>query len=512
MISRARARVQLADLRLGAHRSCSTPASGSPTSRAAIEPVAVSPVSVVNSHTHFDHVGGNDLLRARRRCTRPAPQWLEANTERLGARRLRPGSPPRCEPVLRAAARGRPRGLVPARPRPAGPRPGRRRRSPPAAAGTSTSRRRTGCSPTATARARRPQPAGDPHARPLRPTTSACSTRPAGILFAQDQAYYGPHLIYLPGSDVGDFARSVPPARRRAARLAAHRLRRPLPAPDGAARVPRPARRRRRGGRRRRGEARSRRTACSASTCSAPTTATSRSSCAQDVEGLMARRPEEPIRTDTRIDDLDLGSSRSSSRTAAAPTAGSAPRSGSPRRRCASACSGSSTPTRSRSSPSPIRYLLGARVAATIGIRAEGDLNEIAATSPRSPRSTMWSSPRAASTSSPRPSAATTRTCSRCSTRACARRRRHRHRDLRLPRPRKADLPVAAELPSTLRSRRTTACRSATGGWRSRSSSSPRSPTASARRCMCRPRRSCARTRGRWCARSANAGPRGRCW
>ena len=31
----------------------------------------------------------------------------------------------------------------------------------------------------------------------------------AGILWAQDQAYYGPHLVYEPGSDMGDFVAST---------------------------------------------------------------------------------------------------------------------------------------------------------------------------------------------------------------------------------------------------------------------------------------------------------------
>ena len=31
----------------------------------------------------------------------------------------------------------------------------------------------------------------------------------AGILWAQDQAYYGPHLVYEPGADFGDFVAST---------------------------------------------------------------------------------------------------------------------------------------------------------------------------------------------------------------------------------------------------------------------------------------------------------------
>ena len=76
----------------------------------------------------------------------------------------------------------------------------------------------------------------------------------AGILFAQDQVYYGPHLIYEASSDLAAFARSVRRLADELDRLDPDRLLRSLPASVGAARLPRRARRRRRGGRRRRGE------------------------------------------------------------------------------------------------------------------------------------------------------------------------------------------------------------------------------------------------------------------
>ena len=173
---------------------------------AAIEPVAVSPVSVVNSHTHFDHVGGNDRFTSAA-MHELGPQWLEANTEqweldaygrvaadlaeayerlvavdREGSFLLGPDQRVRPWPAKEIAAAGGWRIDVPA----------------PDRLLADGDRLELGD--------RSLQVFHTPgHA----PDHICLLDEAEGILFAQDQTYYGPHLIYLPGSDIGDFARSV---------------------------------------------------------------------------------------------------------------------------------------------------------------------------------------------------------------------------------------------------------------------------------------------------------------
>ena len=174
---------------------------------AAIEPVAVSPVSVVNSHTHFDHVGGNDLFDLDVRCTssdpsgwrrtpssgsstptaRSPPIWPSPmggwwSVDREGSFLLGPDQRVRPWPAKEIAAAGGWRIDVPAPDR-------------------------------LLADGDRLE-LGDRSLRVIHtpghaPDHICLLDEAEGILFAQDQTYYGPHLIYLPGSDVGDFARSV---------------------------------------------------------------------------------------------------------------------------------------------------------------------------------------------------------------------------------------------------------------------------------------------------------------
>jgi glyoxylase-like metal-dependent hydrolase (beta-lactamase superfamily II) len=172
---------------------------------AAIVPVTSSAVTVVNSHTHYDHVGGNELFDSVL-MHEAGPEWLERNTqdwELEAYDKLVAEIEPVFERLLAADREGW-FALSPdqyARPWPA---------EEIAAAG--------GWHINA------PGPTGlladgdeiDLGGRSLRvintpghcPEHICLLDEAAGILFAQDQAYYGEQLIYLPESDVADYARS----------------------------------------------------------------------------------------------------------------------------------------------------------------------------------------------------------------------------------------------------------------------------------------------------------------
>jgi glyoxylase-like metal-dependent hydrolase (beta-lactamase superfamily II) len=173
---------------------------------AAIRPVARSPVSVVNSHTHFDHVGGNALFGDAAMHEAGAAQ-LEHNcsAEELSAYAQLAAGMREAYERLEAADREGWFLLGPdqrVRPWPADPI---------AAAGGW--------------RMRPPPPQhhladgdvielGDRRLRVIHtpghcPEHICLLDEAAGILFAQDQIYYGPHLVYLPESNVADFARSA---------------------------------------------------------------------------------------------------------------------------------------------------------------------------------------------------------------------------------------------------------------------------------------------------------------
>ena len=173
---------------------------------AAVAPVARSPIEVVNSHSHFDHVGGNGLF-APAAMHEAAPQWLERNTadwELEAYARLAAGMRAGYERLLEVDRTDW--FLV---------GPEQRVREWPAAAIEASGGWHI---PT-------PEPGrlladgdrielGDRTLTVLHtpghcPDHICLLDEAAGILFAQDQAYYGPHLIYLPESDIGDFARSA---------------------------------------------------------------------------------------------------------------------------------------------------------------------------------------------------------------------------------------------------------------------------------------------------------------
>jgi glyoxylase-like metal-dependent hydrolase (beta-lactamase superfamily II) len=174
---------------------------------AAIEPALdESPVTVVNSHTHYDHVGGNELFDSVL-MHEAGPAWLEQNTQDweleaydelvreiepvferfLAADReawfvLSPDQHPRPWPADEIAAAGGWHINAPA--------------------------------PTGLLAEGDEVDLGDRRLRVIHtpghcPDHICLLDEDAGTLFAQDQAYYGEQLIYLPESDVAQYARST---------------------------------------------------------------------------------------------------------------------------------------------------------------------------------------------------------------------------------------------------------------------------------------------------------------
>ena len=171
----------------------------------AIAPHVAGPLSVVNSHVHFDHVGGN-------------PLFAEVAAHELAPGRIEAG----CDPALVDAYRRIASGFRASfeRLREAdrdgwfvlGPE--QRVRDWPAA---EIERRDWRFEPSASI-----SPLVDGETIELGDRRLTVVHTPghaaehiclvdehAGILWAQDQAYYGPQLLYLDGSDVGAYARSA---------------------------------------------------------------------------------------------------------------------------------------------------------------------------------------------------------------------------------------------------------------------------------------------------------------
>jgi glyoxylase-like metal-dependent hydrolase (beta-lactamase superfamily II) len=173
---------------------------------AAIDGVAPSPVEVVNSHVHYDHVGGNELFE-RAAMHELAPSRIEAG----------------CSPELIAEHRGfgpaveggyarllavdrESEAFVLGPEQRVRPWPGSElerlgwRVAPPAPTDLLTDGDRIELGDRTLTVIHTPGHAVE-HICML--------DERAGILFAQDQAYYGPQLLHLDGSDIGDFARST---------------------------------------------------------------------------------------------------------------------------------------------------------------------------------------------------------------------------------------------------------------------------------------------------------------
>jgi glyoxylase-like metal-dependent hydrolase (beta-lactamase superfamily II) len=172
---------------------------------AAIAPVAKSPVSVVNSHTDFDHVGGNELFDDVA-MHEAGPEWMQpgkrpSSLDAYGE--LVADLHPDWE-RLRAVDREAffligPEEAVRPWPTEGVKEAGWRIDPPP---------------PTRLLREGDVVDLGDRTLRVLHTPGHAADhiclvDEAAGILFAQDMAYYGPHLVYEPGSDLADFTRSA---------------------------------------------------------------------------------------------------------------------------------------------------------------------------------------------------------------------------------------------------------------------------------------------------------------
>ena len=258
---------------------------------AAVAPVARTPVEVVTSHGHFDHIGGNDrfAVRSSHPLTATAHDAAAVERERRAYVALAAGMPASFA-ALREADRDW--GLI-------GPDEIVRPWPPPGIGADGEGWAIDVLAPTATLDEGDVIDLGDRRLSVLHtpghaPDHICLLDEQNGILFAQDQAYYGPHLVYDPECSVADWARS---AQRLADDLAsavrqvyvAHTLRPAVPprhlrelAEAGAAVLAGaplvPAR------------------ACSASPCSRSNAATSRCSCRPT-----SRRPcENPLRRRSR--------------------------------------------------------------------------------------------------------------------------------------------------------------------------------------------------------------------
>ena len=180
---------------------------------AAIAPVAAAPTVVVNSHVHFDHVGGNQLFE-HTEMHALGPEWIEAGTrdEYLRSYHELAQDMATSWDRLRAADRDGwflvgPDETMRPWPRRGIDELGWRIDPPP---------------PTRLLADGDTLDLGDRALRVIHtpghaPDHICLVDEAAGILFAQDQAYYGPQLICEQGSDLRAYARS---ARRLADELA----------------------------------------------------------------------------------------------------------------------------------------------------------------------------------------------------------------------------------------------------------------------------------------------------
>ena len=180
---------------------------------AAISPFASAPTFVVNSHVHFDHVGGNRLFE-HTEMHELGPEWIAAgcrDEHLLAYRELARGMDESWKRLHDADRDGwfliGPDEML---------RPWPERRI------AEIGWRISAPEPTRLLADGDTIELGDRRLRVIHtpghaPDHICLVDEVAGILFAQDQAYYGPHLIYEEGSDAAVFARS---ARRLADELA----------------------------------------------------------------------------------------------------------------------------------------------------------------------------------------------------------------------------------------------------------------------------------------------------
>lgn len=172
---------------------------------AAVAAVCSEEPEVVNSHVHFDHVGGNRLF-AETAMHRLGPEWVEVGCDpgQLSAyQQLAPGLVDAYERLL--AADRKDFFLI---------GPDEEMRPWPS---EEIAARGWKIEPPPPTRLLADGDEIDLGGRLLRvihtpghaPDHICLVDERAGILWAQDQAYYGPHLVYEPGSDLGDFVAST---------------------------------------------------------------------------------------------------------------------------------------------------------------------------------------------------------------------------------------------------------------------------------------------------------------
>jgi glyoxylase-like metal-dependent hydrolase (beta-lactamase superfamily II) len=161
---------------------------------------------VVNSHVHFDHVGGNDLF-ADTAMHELGPEWIEAGCEPGQLSAYRDLVPAMMEDYERLLAADREGGFFLIG-------PDEQMRPWPV---EGIAERGWTIEPPPPTRLLADGDEIDLGDRILRaihtpghaPDHICLLDERAGVLWAQDQAYYGPHLVYEPGADFADFLAST---------------------------------------------------------------------------------------------------------------------------------------------------------------------------------------------------------------------------------------------------------------------------------------------------------------
>ena len=172
---------------------------------AAVATVCPEEPLVVNSHVHFDHVGGNELF-AETAMHELGPEWIEAGCE-PGQLRAYPDLIPAMEAAYERLLAADREGFFLIG-------PDEEMRPWPAAGIAAHGWRIEPPPPTRLLREGDELDLGGRVLRALHtpghaPDHVCLLDEREGVLWAQDQAYYGPHLVYEPGADLGDFVAST---------------------------------------------------------------------------------------------------------------------------------------------------------------------------------------------------------------------------------------------------------------------------------------------------------------
>lgn len=172
---------------------------------AAVATVCPEEPLVVNSHVHFDHVGGNELF-AETAMHELGPDWIEAGCE-PGQLRAYPDLIPEMEDAYARLLAADREGFFLIG-------PDEEMRPWPAEGIAARGWRIEPPPPTRLLREGEEIDLGGRVLRVLHtpghaPDHICLLDERDGVLWAQDQAYYGPHLVYEPGADLGDFVAST---------------------------------------------------------------------------------------------------------------------------------------------------------------------------------------------------------------------------------------------------------------------------------------------------------------